>query len=73
MSRIRHRPGRIVTMRSDASYMCDTCGEEIVTPIDTAAGTTQEYVEDCPVCCRANVIHVEIDQSGEARVWAEAE
>ncbi len=60
-------------MKSDASYMCDTCGEEIVTPIDTTAGTTQEYVEDCPVCCRANVIHVEIDQGGEVRVWAKAE
>ena len=60
-------------MRSDASYMCDACGEEIVIPIDAAVGTTQEYVEDCPVCCRANVIHVELDQGGEARVWAKAE
>ena len=60
-------------MKSDASYVCDSCGEEIVIPVDTAAGTTQEYVEDCPVCCRANVIHVEIDLGGEARVWAEAE
>ena len=60
-------------MSSDASYVCDSCGEEIVIPIDTAAGTAQEYVEDCPVCCRANVIHVEIDQCGEARVWAKAE
>ncbi len=42
-------------------------------PIDAAAGSTQEYVEDCPVCCRANVIHVEIDEGGEARVWAKAE
>jgi len=73
MSRIRHRPGRIVNRRSDASYTCDACGEEIVIPIDAAAGSTQEYVEDCPVCCRANVIHVEIDQDGEARVWAKAE
>ncbi len=36
-------------------------------------GTAQEYVEDCPVCCRANVIHVELDHAGEARVWAKAE
>ena len=73
MPRIRHRPGRIATMSSDASYVCDACGKEIVIPIDPAAGATQEYVEDCPVCCRANVIHVEIDQDGEARVWAKAE
>ena len=60
-------------MSSDASYVCDCGGEEIVIPIDTAAGTTQKYIEDCPVCCRANVIHVEIDLGGEARVWAKAE
>jgi len=60
-------------MSSDANYVCDACGEVIVIPIDAAAGSVQKYVEDCPVCCRANVIHVEIDQDGEARVWAKAE
>ena len=33
----------------------------------------QEYVGDCPVCCRANVIHVEIDEDGNATVLAEPE
>ncbi len=60
-------------MSDDASYTCDACGEEIVITTDTAAGSTQEYVEDCPVCCRANVIHVELDHAGEAKVWAKAE
>ena len=32
-------------------------------------GRGQEYVEDCPVCCRPNVIHVEFEEDGEARVW----
>jgi hypothetical protein len=36
-------------------------------------GASQEYVEDCPVCCRPNVIHIEIDESGDARVGAERE
>ena len=49
-------------MIGEASYTCDSCGEEIVIPIDRSAGTTQEYVEDCPVCCRANVIRVTIDE-----------
>jgi hypothetical protein len=57
----------------DASYLCDACGEEIVVPVDVSAGATQEYVEDCPVCCRANIIHVEIDDDGDARIWAEPE
>jgi DNA-directed RNA polymerase subunit RPC12/RpoP len=60
-------------MEAEASYICSACGERIVIPIDPSAGARQEYVEDCPVCCRANVIHVEIDADGEARAWGEAE
>lgn len=59
-------------MRDEASYVCDACGEEIVIPLDPSAGASQEYVEDCPVCCHANVIHVELED-GEMRVWAERE
>ncbi len=57
----------------EASCVCDACGEEIVIPVDLSAGDSQEYVEDCPVCCRPNIIHVEIDDSGGVRAWAEAE
>ena len=59
-------------MDDEATYICDSCGEEIVVPIDLSAGREQEYVEDCPVCCRPNVIHVEIDDDLAARVWAES-
>ncbi len=45
----------------DASYVCDNCGEEVVIPVDLAGGEEQTYVEDCPVCCSPNVIHVHID------------
>ncbi|REJ92881.1 MAG: CPXCG motif-containing cysteine-rich protein [Planctomycetota bacterium] len=60
-------------MQEEGSYICDSCGEEIVVPLDLSAGGVQEYVEDCPVCCYANVIHVEIDETGEVRVWGEGE
>jgi hypothetical protein len=60
-------------MRDESSYVCDACGEEIVIPIDASAGRRQAYVEDCPVCCRANVIHVEIEAGDDVRVWAEGE
>ena len=60
-------------MNDEATYVCDACGEEIVVSLDLSAGESQDYVEDCPVCCRPNVIHVEIDSDGEARVWSEAE
>jgi len=60
-------------VKDEASYLCDSCGEEIVVPIDLSAGLTQEYIEDCPVCCHPIVIHVEIEEDGDVRVWAERE
>ena len=60
-------------MQDQASYICESCGEEIVVPIDLSAGSHQQYVEDCPVCCHPNVIHIEIDDEEELRVWAERE
>ncbi len=60
-------------MQDEASYVCEACGEEIVVPIDLSAGESQEYVEDCPVCCRPNLVHVEIDDEGRARAWASKE
>jgi Cysteine-rich CPXCG len=64
----RHRPS------DEGSYVCPTCGERIVIPLDASAGAEQEYVEDCPVCCNPNVIHLEFFGEGEApRIWAQAE
>lgn len=60
-------------MQDEASYICDACGEEIVIPVDVSQGAHQRYVEDCPVCCRPNEIHVEITASGDVRSWAQAE
>ncbi|MEO6593486.1 MAG: CPXCG motif-containing cysteine-rich protein [Planctomycetota bacterium] len=60
-------------MQNEASYICDSCGEQVVIPIDLAGGSRQDYVEDCPVCCNPSVIHVTIDGRGLAQVWAEPE
>lgn len=57
----------------ESSYVCDACGEEIVIPVDRTGGESQQYVEDCPVCCRPSVIHVEFDSEGTAYIRAEAE
>ncbi len=59
-------------MDDEATYICDHCGEEIVVPIDLSAGGSQQYVEDCPVCCAPNVIHVQID-GGDTQVWSTPE
>ena len=60
-------------MNDEASYTCEACGEEVVIPIDVAAGESQDYVEDCPVCCRPNVVHVRVDRRGRVKIWAEGE
>jgi transcription elongation factor Elf1 len=70
----RHKSkDRSRTLREQAAYDCDWCHEQIVVPLDVSAGATQEYVEDCPVCCRPNVIHVEVDDDGVPRIWATRE
>jgi hypothetical protein len=60
--------------RDEGAYICPTCGESIVVPLDRSAGDEQSYGEDCPVCCNPNVIHVEFFEGDDPpRVWAEAE
>jgi hypothetical protein len=57
----------------EGRYVCQSCGEEIVIPLELTSEASQEYVEDCPVCCCPQVIHVEVEEDGAVRVWAEAE
>ena len=57
----------------EARYLCDSCGEEIVVPIDLTEGQHQDYVEDCPVCCNPMVLHVDVAQDGEPFIRSEHE
>ncbi len=60
-------------MTGDASYDCAFCGETIVVSVDVTAGQEQEYVEDCPVCCRPHLIRVNFDEDGQVTLDAQAE
>jgi hypothetical protein len=60
-------------MNDEATYICGACGEEVVIPVDLSQGDEQEFVEDCPICCRANVIRVEVDADGEILASAQLE
>lgn len=73
MTSERRRKSRDARLDNEARYVCSACGEEIVIPFDPSAGSSQSFVEDCPVCCRPNVITVEIDEDGDVRAWGEAE
>ena len=42
---------------------CPYCGESFETNVDASAGS-QEYIEDCQVCCRPIVFRVAADDDG---------
>jgi hypothetical protein len=54
-------------------YDCPACGEEIPVPLELDGSAHQEYVEDCPVCCRPIVLRVDVDRDGRASLRARAE
>lgn len=50
---------------------CPYCGEESEIALDPGSGAAQDYVEDCPVCCRPWHVHVRYRPDGGADVVAE--
>lgn len=53
---------------------CPHCGEPIELTVDVGGGETQEYIEDCYVCCRPIRFVATMDsQTGEYDVRASAE
>jgi cysteine-rich CPXCG protein len=47
---------------------CPYCGEPVELLLDAGGGDTQEYVEDCEVCCRPWRVRVRYDRDGGASV-----
>jgi hypothetical protein len=57
-----------------ASVSCPHCGELIDTFPDPGGGESQEYIEDCFVCCRPILFLASLDEaSGEFAVEASSE
>lgn len=42
----------------ETGFQCAGCGEWNETVVDQSAGSSQNYVEDCQVCCRPNVLQI---------------
>jgi Cysteine-rich CPXCG len=58
--------------RRKTGVECPFCGEREELFVDAGGGSHQTYVEDCAVCCRPRVVHVEPgDEPGAVRVWLE--
>jgi hypothetical protein len=60
-----------VVLDTEAEVACPSCGEKIVIGLDPGGGMTQEYVEDCQVCCRPCRVRLRYDETGAAEVWIE--
>ena len=50
---------------------CPWCGEIVELLIDPSGGDSQDYVEDCEVCCRPWHVSVALDPAGGISVTAE--
>jgi Cysteine-rich CPXCG len=55
-------------MQTEADVTCPHCGEAVTIGLDPDGGASQEYVEDCQVCCRPWVVRVRYDHRGDATV-----
>lgn len=53
---------------SAADVECPYCGERVTVLLDPGSGASQEYVEDCEVCCRPWLLRVQYHTSGRATV-----
>jgi hypothetical protein len=59
-------------LRSTAVVECPFCGQTDELSVDLGGGRRQVYTEDCAVCCRPRVVHVEPgDEAGQISVWLE--
>ncbi len=50
-------------MLEEIAADCPYCGEHFETVTDISAGD-QDYIEDCPVCCRPIEFQVRVDAQG---------
>ena len=46
---------------------CPYCGEPVELFVDGSAGE-QDYIEDCPVCCRPMRVHLAVDAEGDVSI-----
>ena len=50
------------------TYDCVFCGEENEVFVDPSGGRHQTFTEDCAVCCRPNLITLELKDDGNVLI-----
>ena len=56
------------TVDTDVTISCPYCGEAVDLALDPGGGASQQYVEDCQVCCQPWRVSVRYDRDGRADV-----
>ena len=56
------------TADTAATVYCPYCNEPVEISLDAGSGGTQEYVEDCQVCCQPWTVSVRYGSDGSAHV-----
>jgi hypothetical protein len=56
------------TAETGTTVHCPYCGQAVSIALDPGGGATQEYVEDCQICCRPWRVSVRYDGDGGATV-----
>ena len=59
------------TADTTGQVACPYCGAENEVALDPGSGSTQEYVEDCQVCCQPWQVRVTYAADGTADVTVE--
>jgi hypothetical protein len=60
------------TADTGALVQCPYCWQKVEILIDPGGGVSQQYEEDCEVCCRPWLVSVFYDSSGTAHVMVDA-
>lgn len=66
MKKRARRRSSPATTSGSSSYLCPSCFESVDTYVDPGGGEQQTYVEDCPLCCRPNVLRASWDSDLDA-------
>jgi hypothetical protein len=56
------------TADTEATVHCPYCGEAVEIGLDPGGGPSQQYVEDCQVCCQPWRVSVFYGEDGQAEV-----
>ena len=60
------------TADTSGQVLCPYCGAPNEIALDPGSGGTQEYVEDCQVCCQPWEVRVTYGEDGAAQIEVEA-